>query len=51
MQDDIYVENFVINESMFKLLPLPSGEYNMRIAVSLQGIWVFRVEAFLKKTE
>lgn len=45
-QHDIIAENLVLNENIFKLLPLGNGEYMFRIMVGAYNDWKCEIKCF-----
>ncbi|XP_075167906.1 uncharacterized protein LOC142240072 [Haematobia irritans] len=45
---DIIVKKLVLNEDMFKLLPLPNGEYMFQLKVGAYNDWKADVKAYIQ---
>ncbi|XP_075167905.1 uncharacterized protein LOC142240071 [Haematobia irritans] len=43
---DIIVNNLILNEGMFQLMPLPNGEYMFRLMVAAYNDWKADVKAY-----
>ncbi|XP_046808333.1 uncharacterized protein LOC124420188 [Lucilia cuprina] len=48
---DVIVRNLVLQESMFAILPLPSGDYMFRLKVAAYKDWKADVKAYFQRTD
>ncbi|XP_065361943.1 uncharacterized protein LOC135955521 [Calliphora vicina] len=46
---DVIVRNLVLEEYMFKIMPLPSGEYMLRLKVAAYKDWKADVKAYFNR--
>ncbi|XP_059221474.1 uncharacterized protein LOC106088968 [Stomoxys calcitrans] len=48
---DIIVENYTLSDEMFKLLPLPEGEYMFKLLVGTYNVWKADISGYILKND